>query len=322
MEMTNINKKITAMDNTKAMYDDVCKSLLKDKQIMARILKACVEEFSDCQLDDIIKYAFVGEVHVGSYPVDRDAVAPEVANEDTEDSVLNEGLIRYDLRFTVIVPNSEEQVSLIINIEAQNDHYPGYDLVTRAIYYCSRMIASQKNSVFFSDDYHKIRKVYSIWLCMNPPEKEKNSITKYDITERVVKGNVIRQKKSFDLLSVVMLYLGEAYRENYDDIIGLLSTLLSDKMPKDEKQDVLKNKYDIEMTKELERSVSDMCNLSKGVEERGIQIGMQQGEQKGVLKSIINLMDSLNFSIEQAMTALKISDDEKPEYEELLRKGQ
>jgi hypothetical protein len=144
---------------------------------------------------------------------------------------------------------------------------------------------------------------------MNPPSKEKNSITRYDIIEEVIIGCTKRPKKSFDLLSVIMLYLGEAYRDSYDDIIGLLSPLLSNQMPQNERCNVLEEKYEIAMKKE--RDVSDMCNLSKGVWEDGIQ--------QGVLDSIINLMKNLDFNMEQAMNALGISDNDKPEYEEMLR---
>ena len=45
------------------------------------------------------------------------------------------------------------------------------------------------------------------------------------------------------------------------------------------------NDFSIEMTKTLEREVSIMCNLSKGVEEKGIE--------KGILLSIRNLMETM-----------------------------
>ena len=315
MQKTNISKKIMSIETEKAMYDNACKNVLKDKQIMARILKECVDEFADCTIADIINYAFTGKIYVGSYPVDANSVPPELENEDAEDNVLNEGLIKYDIRFTVTVPNSDEEIALIVNIEAQNDHYLQYELVTRAIYYCSRMISAQKESVFLNSDYHKIRKVYSIWLCMNPPNKEKNSITRYDITEKMIQGCVTRPKKSFDLLSVTMVYLGEAYRDSYDDIIGLLSSLFSNQMPQNEKCNVLEEKYGIAMTKELERSVGSMCNLSKGVWEDGNQAGIQTG----ILESIIKMMNNLGLSLEQAMSALEISDNQRPEYEEMLK---
>ena len=79
------------------------------------------------------------------------------------------------------------------------------------------------------------------------------------------------------------------------------------------------------MTKKLESKVSEMCNLSEGIEQRGIQKGIQKGIQTGIqkgrmderLESIQNLMKNLKFSIEQAMTALGIPEDEWETYRTL-----
>jgi hypothetical protein len=68
------------------------------------------------------------------------------------------------------------------------------------------------------------------------------------------------------------------------------------------------------MTKTLEREMSIMCNLSKGVEERGIQKGLTTA----MLSSIKNIMDSMNLSAEQAINALKIPESERAEYLEKL----
>lgn len=49
-----------------------------------------------------------------------------------------------------------------------------------------------------------------------------------------------------------------------------------------------------------------MCNLSKGIEEKGIK--------EGSLLSIQNLMESMDWSAEQAMAALKIPESEQAQY--------
>ena len=74
-----------------------------------------------------------------------------------------------------------------------------------------------------------------------------------------------------------------------------------------------------ETTEHLERSVSEMCNLSKGIEDRGIEKGIEQGIEKGILSSIKNLMESMSWSPEQAMDALKLSADERGKYISALR---
>ena len=54
-----------------------------------------------------------------------------------------------------------------------------------------------------------------------------------------------------------------------------------------------------------------MCNLSKGVEERGIAIGLERGIETTTLNAIRNLMETLKLTAEQAMEALKVPKEEK-----------
>ena len=81
-----------------------------------------------------------------------------ISGMDTEDKSVREGTVTYDIRFRAIVPDSEEQIALIINVEAQNDFYPGYPLIKRGIYYCSRMISSQYGREFTGSHYKKSRR--------------------------------------------------------------------------------------------------------------------------------------------------------------------
>ena len=69
--------------------------------------------------------------------------------------------------------------------------------------------------------------------------------------------------------------------------------------------------------------VSVMCNLSKGVEERGIAIGLERGLERGIeittLNAIRNLMETLKLTKEQAMEALKVPKEEKVKYAGMLK---
>ena len=59
-----------------------------------------------------------------------------------------------------------------------------------------------------------------------------------------------------------------------------------------------------------------MCNLSKGVMEKGVAEGMTNG----ILFSIKNLMETLGLTIEQAMAALKVPEGERQKYMDLLER--
>ena len=113
--------------------------------------------------------------------------------------------VTYDIRFYVLLPKGE-RIKLILNVEVQKDFYPGYDLVTRAVFYCTRMISAQLNTEFNDSNYDDIKKVYSIWICPNASRKETDTITEYHIEPRTLYGSSeIRHR--YDLMSVVMVGL-------------------------------------------------------------------------------------------------------------------
>lgn len=85
-----------------------------------------------------------------------------------------------------------------------NSQYPGYPLMKRDIYYCCHMILSQYDREFTSPRYEKIKKVYSIWICTNLPERRKNTITRYRLVEEYLVGVEKKVVRNYNLLSVTM----------------------------------------------------------------------------------------------------------------------
>ena len=51
-----------------------------------------------------------------------------------------------------------------------------YDIINRAVFYVSRMIPSQKGREFVNSNYNDIKRVYSIWVCMNMSQNCMNYI--------------------------------------------------------------------------------------------------------------------------------------------------
>ncbi len=95
----------------------------------------------------------------------------------------------------------------------------------------------------------------------------------------------------------------------------MLSILLSHSMQAREKKDILYKKFGISLERE---GVDEMCNLSDILLEQGIEQGIEQGKKKGTLDSILNLMKNLHFSMEDAMKALSIPEDQWNDYRSML----
>ena len=259
----------------KVQYDAACKRVLSEKIILAWIMKHCMDEYKECDVNQIAAKYIVGEPVVSKV-----AVAPDETNADgrirgigTEETTLTEGTSYYDIRFYALIPDIEEQVELIINVEAQDTDHPGYPLTMRGIYYGCRTVTSQYGVEFTNAEYGKIKKVYSIWICMNPADKRKNAIVCYELKERSLAGNVQEKPSHYDLLSVVMVYLGEERSATNNKLLRMLNVLLGTESDAAYKKAYLQNEFAIPMTKHFEQEVSEMCNLSQGVEQRGIEKG-------------------------------------------------
>ena len=307
--------------DSKAAYDAQCKKVLSQKIVLAWIMKSCLDEYRDRDVKEIAEKYIEGTPQVSEVPVaPGETNATKVRGIGNEDSVQGEGRITYDIRFVAWAPVSNELIQLIINIEAQGKLNTGYPMVKRAIYHCSRMISAQYGTEFTHSEYQNIKKVYSIFICMAPPKKRQNSITRYRLTEENLIGNVKEPVRNYDLLSVVMLCLGGAEGEHYDGVLKLLDVLLSPEAGIAEKRQVLQDDFDIPMTETLEAEVQAMCNLSQNVEERGRIKGRAEGRAEGLLASIRSLMTNTGWPLEKAMEVLGVPEADRSQYAGLIQK--
>ena len=277
-----------------ARYDSQVKKLLANKAILAWVLKTCTEEFqgySPNQIAECIEGTpdvAAKAVHAIDPDADENLLESDhsIEGTNTEDVSLKEQKVYYDIRFNARVPGDAESIQLIINIEAQMKLSPGYSIERRAIYYCCRLISAQYGSVFTHSEYGKIRKVYSIWFCMNSDKEQCNTIKKISLSETPLYGEPERGGRDVDLLQAVMVNLGDADSLVDSQILRLMNVLLSAQMSAQEKKEIMQEEFHIAMTAKLEREVSEMCNLSVGVYNEGLEEGRKEGRVEGILGSI------------------------------------
>lgn len=135
---------------------------------------------------------------------------------------------------------------------------------------------------------------------------------KYHMVEEPVCGISYIQQKSYDLMDVVILNLGDADQKSDQEILNLLNVLFSADIPPEEKKERLSNNFHIAMTEELESEVRFMCNLSQALVEQGVQQGIQQGEDM-----LARLIQKL-FSLGRAEDVRRVAEDQ--EYRNTLMK--
>ena len=131
-------------------------------------------------------------------------------------------------------------------------------------------------------------------------------------------GEVTEPVRNYDLLSIIMLCLGGPDGENYSGVLRMLDVLLSNETSEAEKRKILQDDYGIQMSQAMEREVSVMCNLNKGVEEKGMAKGMAAGMTNAIMLSIKNLVKNMGIFAEQAMVVLEVPESERKKYMDLL----
>ena len=263
-----------AAANDKAQYDEYAKRLIAQKIILAHILAKTVDEFRDMKPEDIVAH-IEGDPQVGIVPVDpgmtninyNASSGGQLIGLNTENSEINEGMIRFDIIFYVRMKDGLAQV--IINIEIQKDEPTQYFLLNRAIFYVSRMVSSQKGRDFVHQNYNDMKRVFSIWLCMNMPSNSMSYVhlTKEDILEHY------NWNGHLDLLNIVLIGIGRELppQEEQYELHRLIGTLLSAELTVTQKLAIIETEYHIPLSVELEEGVNDMCNLGEGIEERAIE---------------------------------------------------
>lgn len=109
-EVENIlAKNITAAGNESA-YDAACKKLLANKVILAWIMKSCLEEYRELDVDEIAEKYIEGDPQIANIAVNPDEEAEndgeQIKGAKTEDSTIKEGTVTFDIRFYGIAPQS------------------------------------------------------------------------------------------------------------------------------------------------------------------------------------------------------------------------
>ena len=265
---TEIKNAVSAADQD-AQYDDKAKRLLGNKIILAHILVKTVDEFKGMNPKEVVSY-IEGEPLIGVVPVEpgltnagKEENGQRIVGMNTENAEINEGLVRFDIIFYVRMKDGISQV--IVNLEAQKDEPTSYHILNRAVFYVSRLVSSQKERDFVKTNYNDIKRVFSIWVCMNMDE---NSMDYVHLTDDKLLGSY-PWKGGLDLLNIVLIGIANEFPEHDEkyELHRLLSTLLSAELTVDEKLGIIKTEYSIPVDEKLRKDMSAMCNLSQGIRE-------------------------------------------------------
>ncbi len=276
-------------------YDESCKEVFKNREVIAPILKYVVAEYKDCTQEEIIQCidadSIKEEIPVGDLP-------PEVKDQGTEMTAVFEKSIRYDIHFKARNPVLSDEnilVMLHIDFEVQNNYKPSdpeYPIIKRAVYYAAREISSQLGKLTEKTNYADLEKCYSIWVCNeNIPKELQNTVTRYSMVKEDLIGNANEPNQEFDLIEVVIIRRGK--EASGDDIFQYLESVFQSDIER------MREYVDIPAGSEIEKEVVRMTGMGQTIYEKGREEGREEGLIplfKLVKDGIIKFADAVAYS--------------------------
>lgn len=333
LDTSVIKDTVESISPKQIQYDNICKTILAHKEISAWILKHTTKEFQNFSIEYIVQHCLTEKPEISTIGVmpGTSTPLPTLRTDNTEDNVPNEGKVFYDIRFRAKLPQAAATAAVIINIEAQNHFKEKYPLVSRAVYYASRLISAQYGTEFSKSNYQDLKKVFTIWLCFNPTAKDQCTINRYCIAEENVFGHRKEKPAHYDLLEAIFVNLAvKADTKSNNTLIDMLSVLFSKTLSSQERFNKLKDNFKIDIKDNLTTEVDNMCNLGKTlyVEAYNEAYGKaydeaygkayneayDEAEFKTTLNNIENIIKAFKITPEQAMQALNLSKEEQEKY--------
>lgn len=266
------NTKSSLESENRRAYDTAFKNFFKRKAVLAIMLKEIIPEYKDLLPSDI-------ELLIQSSDVNQ-LNAETLSEEDTTFC----SKVLYDIVVSCKLPESEECVnsSIIFDLEMQRKFNMPYDILDRATYYASRLLAKQSVK---DSKYDTLVPVYSTWVCLSGiPKEYQNTIHNFRLQN--VSDSYYPSRKS--LINIDLLLLSEHYDWDVTDntLIKFLQAIFKDRL-----QDASFNPFlnvDNVMQKEVQVLMAEQSQYDYELQiereqaaKEGREAGMAEGRAEG-----------------------------------------
>ena len=302
-------------------YDLAAKNVLSNKVIVANILSETVPEFGSFSADEVrlLLKSGVNDAKVACLP--------------TDDAHSDMATVSFDVNMRI--KDDDIPLDIEIDIEPQGKLYPTYNgqkysVYRRAAVYGCRMVDRQLKK--YDNDYDKVHKCYSIWICFQKDGNSHVSMTRHKINpvpEDVILNPDLtesernrameylkRADRDMDLLEVIMIYIPKSYDKTNTRIQRLLYSVFN------KYREGIKPFISDDEWKIIESEVVHMGHLEAELKdmylEEGKEEGIKEGENKTKVITVNKLVNENVFSFEKALQFMGIT---KEIYDRVIESG-
>ena len=167
--------------NHKIMLDQHCKAIVGNQEMLARMIHEFVREARHLSVKEIMK-------------IIKDEQRFRCLNN--ENMIPSYGTVKFDMFCCIDLPQlNGTNKRIYLNVEIQNNPYPGYSIITRGYAYVSRIVSEQWGSEYDDKNYDGMKKVYSLWIMPKAPKRKDGYMNVYETNERIICGRQQKKKK-------------------------------------------------------------------------------------------------------------------------------
>jgi hypothetical protein len=290
-ELSQLAASLSRISEDQLKYDQKVKEILGDRQILAIILSETVEECKGYTPDEIMGF-IEGEITINKSQIEPD-FAEMITGLSQEVNEPEAGYVTFDIRTYIRIPDEKELagVKILIDVEAQKDDSPGYDIPLRVLFYCARALSREQNREFTTrtDDpqkYGNIKKVYSICICMEAAKKRANTIVRYKIDQTMLYGKQIDMGR-YDIMEAIIVNIGKTCDTDgvESKLLCVLSDIFNENMALNEKFRRLEEQG-VTITRGLKEEINNMTVFSANLLEKGLERGIEQGKTQAIINML------------------------------------
>ena len=310
MNMNHIKKEIPNelsqnIDNggEKLKSDKWANGLFSLKSVIARIVKACIPEYT------LIPLEIIEAECIDSFVDTSGQCCPEIARTlMTKRPLPNGYMMDCDLLFMITPPKHvrDSWKPQLLNIEIQNDSRLLDRCIGRGMLYASGIYYMEYDEFYTYPEFEKALKVNSVWMCPAAPKKRQGTVLQFRMSgKNLPTGKFLPSTDAFDRLRLTFVNTGGTEGPNRKDICGFVWALTTTRLSSEQRKKRLKEGFGMEMTKTVEKEIDkyDWMLVSYGEDqfekdkkkcrEEGERSGFVKGERSGFVKGEVEKSESI-----------------------------
>ena len=284
----------TFEEERKRIIDGKFKTAVHKPTVLAWLLHECIDEFRNASISEIKRC--LGVKPNSTY----------VKGRETEIFSVDNGTVRMDNIFDVLIPGTDDKVSIILDIEGQNDDGSNEYIAKRAEYYMSRLVCRQKGVDFHGKNYKDIRRTYSLWCMMEPRKEDRNTLVRYNMTPNYLIGDS-KNPMQLNTFNIIFLNLGGRYSDDLPEGLRFATALLTTNLSDDERKEVLRKKYKIPLREYPKEGLMNVSCIYEDTKRRFLR----EGRIESLTSNLLIVMDQLDKTLEEAFDFLKVDEEDR-----------